>query len=134
VTRVCEECGGPLESQRSTAQFCTDTCGARNRRRRKREETPIKETRTFICKSCGETWKTAAKGRFKWCPACREARDLEGRTKVCGYRECGREFVDTTPRKVMSYCHPEHRRREKQFRSGKVQDASQFLKPDPVLR
>jgi len=130
--KVCEECGKEFEARRRTAQFCPGgACGARNRR--KRAHLPAKTTRTFTCRGCGEKWGTAAHGNFRWCPNCREGRDTEARMKTCAYRACGRRFLDTSPRGSMSYCHPEHRRREKQFRSGKVVRVDQFRKPDPVL-
>lgn len=46
---------------------------------------------------------------------------------ICGYRHCELESGNKI------YCHPEHRRREKLFRLGKVSDLSYFRKSDPVL-
>ena len=130
-TTTCEECGSEFEALRKTARFCSGACGARNRRRRKRDASPPSGVRVFTCRGCGCRWETTALGNFRWCPKCKEARDLEGRTKTCGYRECGESFLDTSPRNSMAYCCPEHRRREKQLRSGAVSDASRFRKPDP---
>jgi len=129
----CDECGQIMVRKRHDARFCSEACGARNRRRRKRVLHPPKKARTFTCQSCGAQWETEALGSFRYCPSCREEKDLEGRQKVCAYRECRRHFVDTSPKNCMSYCHPEHRRREKVFRSGKAAGVSHFRKPDPVL-
>jgi len=133
ATVECKECGTRFVPKRRTARFCTEACGARFRRREKRKANPPKKVREFKCVGCGEMFETAKKGRFLWCPACREGRDVEKRTKVCAYRECGREFLDGSAKSSMKFCCAEHRRREKLFRTGKVTDVSAFRKPDPVL-
>jgi hypothetical protein len=127
----CEGCGVEFQAKRETKRFCSNTCYARHRRAlAAKDKGPV--TRTFTCQDCGESWSTEEHGNFKWCAACREKREIAKRTKTCAYRHCGCEFVDTTPKSSMSYCHPEHRRREKLFRSGKARDLSYFKKPDPV--
>ena len=74
------------------------------------------------------------------CDGCKEkvalkaqSKSLESRTKTCAYRHCGRTFVDNSEYTGMSYCHDEHRRREKLFRSGQAVDLSYFRNPDPIL-
>jgi len=129
----CQECGILFKARRKGTQFCSEACGARSRRKRKREANPVVKERTFICRECHEKWTSEQKGNPRTCPDCRERFEIEGRTKTCAYRECNCTFVDTTPRSSMSYCHPEHRRREKMFRTGKVSSVLQFRRPDPVL-
>jgi len=115
-SQVCEECREEFHPRRKTARFCSDTCGARSRRQRKRETSPPKETRTFTCRSCGAPWETAAKGNFHLCPTCRETKELQGRTKVCAYRRCGQGFIDTSIKNGMRFCCPKHREGEKRLR------------------
>jgi len=129
---VCEGCGQKLEAHRGNRRFCSENCRARHHRKKKSEGRGA-IVRSFLCISCGKTWETEAQGSFKWCPVCREREAIQKRTQTCAYHHCGREFVDTTPKNSMSYCHPEHRRREKLFRSGKAKDLSYFRSPDPVL-
>jgi hypothetical protein len=131
--KICGACGDEFIPKRVSARFCSQACGARDRRRRAREQNPLSGVRTFLCSGCGQRWSSKEKGNPRSCPTCREARDVAGRTKTCAYRECGQEFVDTSSKNSMSYCHPEHRRREKQFRSGRVSCVGQFRKCDPVL-
>ena len=86
--------------------------------------------REFTCQTCGAVWSTDALGRFTKCPKCRETEDVAGRTKTCGYRNCGVAFVDTSSLNHMKFCCEEHRRREKLFRSGLAKDSSYFKTPD----
>lgn len=130
-TKVCDECGKSYPAKRESSKFCSEACGARSRRRRYRESNPPKTTRTFTCQECKRQWQTEAKGNFRYCPECREGRQREHRTKTCAYRHCGVSFVDTSPKNSMRFCCPDHRRREKMFRSGKAQDLSYFRDERP---
>ena len=116
--RDCDECGKPYEALRKKSQFCSQTCGARNRRRRKRKEGPIE--RAFKCRLCKRDWATVKPGNFHWCPECQgiriEANERAARTKVCGFRACGQEFVDTSSQNSMRFCCPKHRDAEKRLR------------------
>ena len=127
--RVCKGCGIEFKSATESANFHSAACYARYRRRLLREKHPVSEVRKFTCSLCGSQWETKELGNFKYCPACQEARDLEGRVKKCGYRYCGVDFTDTSPKNSMTYCCPEHRRREKLLRSGLAKDESYFRKP-----
>jgi hypothetical protein len=126
--RVCKGCGIEFKSATESANFHSAACYARYRRRVLREKHPVSGVRKFTCFLCGSQWETEKLGNFKYCPSCREAKDLEGRVKKCGYRYCGVDFTDTSPKNSMTYCCPEHRRREKLLRSGLAKDESYFRK------
>lgn len=140
LVRLCEECGRKFHTQRSDTLYCGEACGARARRKDRRKQHPAKDHRIFTCQnpSCGIEFRVAlAGGRPKFCPKCAvetlEAEDLRRRTKTCEYRHCGRQFVDFSPKNGAKFCHEEHRRREKMFRSGAIGSVQDFRKPDPVL-
>lgn len=46
--------------------------------------------------------------------------------KCCGYRLCGKTFLDASLKHSQKFCCPEHGRREKAFRTGKAKDESYF--------
>jgi len=127
---TCEGCGKTFESNRSNTRYCGPNCYARFKRKEDRKVNPVKKTRTFTCTLCGSSWETKAKGRFKYCPSCKEKKDVETRMKVCQYRHCGESFLDTSKKNTMKFCCEEHRRREKLFRLGKVEDESYFQYQD----
>lgn len=118
TTVTCEGCGKPFVALRAGTRFHDEACYARFKRRKHREEVPAKIVRTFTCQTCGTRWETAEPGNFRTCGACREKADVAVRTKTCGYRVCGREFVDTSRKNTMTYCCPDHRDREKRLRLG----------------
>jgi hypothetical protein len=128
TTVVCKGCGDPFVAIRAGTWFHDEACYARFKRRKYRELNPAKTTRTFTCGSCGKAWETDQHGNFHTCPTCREAAEVAGRTKSCGYRACRVSFVDTSPKNSMNYCCPEHARREKMYRLGKAKDESYFRK------
>jgi hypothetical protein len=136
ISKVCKGCSEGFVANRKDQDFCTENCYARYRRKEYRKLHPAKTKREFTCKECGKKWKTKAKGNFRFCPSCKDARDLQGRKKVCQYSHCGEAFVDTSPKNTMQYCCPEHRRREKLFRSGVAKDESYFKenKPQPTCK
>lgn len=89
--------------------------------------------RVFVCKECSVSWRTEALGRFTLCPTCSAKKVTNQHTKVCAYRLCGKSFVDTSLKNSQKFCCPEHRRREKMFRSGKAQDELYFRANKPKL-
>jgi DNA modification methylase len=128
----CIHCGKELLGALATTKYCS-VCKkalgakrAREKRKEKREANPISGIRNFTCKSCGVVWQTGLKGQFKYCPDCKEEQVLAKRQKTCQYRHCGEPFTDDSKQNSMSFCCPEHRRREKMFRSGKITGVSQF--------
>jgi hypothetical protein len=131
----CAGCDTSFAARSKLQRYHDDACRARHLRRLVREANPLTGIRTFTCKTCLKTWQTEAKGHFNACPSCRESlreqKELESRQKTCVYRHCGLSFVDTSLKNSMSYCCPEHRRREKLFRSGAVESESSFRKEDP---
>jgi len=129
----CKGCGEVFQAVRKDREFCDEACRARWRRREFRKVHPAKTTRTFTCQFCGKKWESSELGSPNKCTECKAAKELASRTKVCQYRHCGQTFVDTSEKNSMSYCHVEHRRREKLLRSGMAPDLSYFTKPDPVL-
>ena len=130
--KVCGGCGETFMARRRDQRFHTEACRARHYRREHRKLVPAKKERTFTCKSCGNQWTTEAKGSFSLCLACKEAKAKALTIKICSYRHCQKPFEDTSPKHSMSYCCPEHRRREKLFRSGIAKDESYFRSPDTV--
>lgn len=126
LTAICKGCGIKFQPSRRDNLFHDEACNARWKRAEMRKENPVKATREFTCKLCGSTWETAELGNFTTCPKCKEAKDVKGHTKVCGYRHCGESFVDGSPKNSMKFCCEEHRRREKLFRSGLAKDESYF--------
>lgn len=135
---ACIDCGVTLDGPNRDVRRCElhrlefDAGRARRRRAQKRLANPPSKTRTFTCRDCQNPFTTDKLGRFTRCPACVEKRDIEGRTKVCAYRECGETFLDTSPKNSMTYCCEEHRRREKMLRLGKVRGPSQFRDKEKV--
>ena len=125
----CKGCEIEFQASTKNQLFHSDSCYARYRRRLAREVNPPTGIRTFTCSTCLNKWQTKELGQFKKCPACKEKEDLESRTKVCNYRHCRVSFVDTSSQNSMSYCCPEHQRREKLFRSGLAKDVSYFRDP-----
>ncbi len=126
---VCKGCGEAFHTIRRS-KFHGPACYARYRRKMEREAHPPSAVRVFTCRLCGENWATAQKGSFHFCPECADKREVAGRSKHCEYRYCENpKFVDTSPKNSMRYCCPEHRRREKLFRSGKVLSVDQFRGP-----
>ena len=130
---VCKGCGKEFIRKNKIHDFHSANCRARWNRKQWRKKNPVKETRIFTCKVCGEEFETSLLGHFTTCNTCKEKKDIANRTKICKYRECRTSFVDTSHKNSMTYCCDEHRRREKLFRSGKVSSVSQFRKPDPIL-
>lgn len=137
---TCKGCGIAFIKVHKEHEFHDENCRVRYNRRKMRESNPVKETWRYTCSSCQVVWESKVRGRYKFCPMCREKHDqeqaVEGkakRVKSCSYRACGREFVDASLVSSMSYCCPEHARREKMFRSGKITDVSQFRFRDPIL-
>jgi hypothetical protein len=127
---VCKGCGEAFHTTRRS-EFHNPACYARYRRKLAREAHPPSMVRTFTCRLCGNQWTTAQKGSFHFCPECADKREVAGRSKHCEYRHCeSPKFVDTSPKNSMSYCCPEHRRREKLFRLGKVTSVDQFRGPN----
>lgn len=124
--KTCKGCTLKFVASRNDREFHDANCYARYRRRLNREANPPSKGRVFTCTACAKSWHTEALGRFSLCPECKEADDLVGRSKICAYRHCGEPFVDTSPKNGMTYCQPEHRRREKLFRAGLVKDESYF--------
>jgi hypothetical protein len=124
--KKCLGCGKTFMALRGFQMFHDVNCRARYYRAERRKVDPVKTSRTFTCCVCGQPWETEELGHFSKCPACKEKQEITGRTKTCGYRNCGVSFVDTSTKSSMSYCCPEHRRREKLLRSGKAQDESYF--------
>lgn len=122
----CRGCGVEFQATTRNQLFHSDACYARYRRRLAREANPPTGIRTFTCCTCSKQWQTKDLGHFRQCPSCKELEDVESRTKICGYRHCRTSFVDTSSRNSMSYCCPEHQRREKLFRSGVAKDVSYF--------
>jgi hypothetical protein len=131
---ICKGCGKEfLAQRRGTQEFHDKACHGRWRRRQFRASHPAKTTRVFVCQTCGISWETAEEGSFRYCPRCKEQQELEARKKTCAYRHCGQKFTDTSSKNSMTFCCPEHRRREKLFRSGLATNLDYFKKPDPVL-
>ena len=124
--KVCLGCSREFVASRRSQEFHDKACHGRWRRRLDREANPSTGIRVFTCTRCTSKWETKEKGNFLLCPKCKEEQDLEGRVKTCAYRNCGITFTDTSPKNGMAYCCTEHRRREKLFRVGSVQDESQF--------
>jgi predicted RNA-binding Zn-ribbon protein involved in translation (DUF1610 family) len=122
----CRGCGLEFQATTKNQLFHNEACYGRYRRRLAREASPPTGIRTFTCSTCLKRWETKDLGQFKQCPSCKEQEDIESRTKTCDYRHCGISFVDTSPHNSMAYCCPEHRRREKLFRSGVARDVSYF--------
>ncbi|MBU1767792.1 MAG: site-specific DNA-methyltransferase, partial [Candidatus Omnitrophica bacterium] len=131
-TVTCEGCDVEFAQTWKGKRFHSEACYAQYRRRLSREQNPIKKGRTFTCKNCSSTWSTEKPGNFTICPTCREAKKAAIRRKVCAYRNCGIEFTDLSLKNSSKYCCPEHRRREKLFRSGIAQDGSYFRDSKPV--
>lgn len=129
VLRVCVECEKNFMATRSSNTYCSEACVARAHRRKERIRVPSKTSRIFTCKACNQKWETAELGNFTICPSCKESTEVQARTKTCLYRHCGVSFVDTSSHSSMSYCCPEHRRREKLFRAGVAQDENYFKEP-----
>jgi hypothetical protein len=129
--KTCLGCGIDFRIKRRDQQFHNEACYARYKRKLHRQEHPVSGVRTFTCVKCNNTWQTSALGSFTLCPSCREAKEIEIRKKVCSYRYCGQSFVDTSLKNGMKFCCPEHRRREKLFRSGLVKDLSYFQDNQP---
>lgn len=127
--KVCVGCGCKFQATRKTQGFHNPACYAKYRRKLKRAANPLSGIRKFTCTGCGGIWETKGRGRFTRCPSCREALDLAGRVKTCGYRGCQITFTDTSTQNSMTYCRPEHRRREKLLRTGVAQDDTYFRKP-----
>jgi hypothetical protein len=132
--KVCKGCSCKFTASRRDQEFHDKSCHARWRRRLAREANPSSGIRVFTCTKCSAKWETKEKGCFFLCAKCKEEKDLEGRRKTCGYRNCGITFTDTSPKNGMDYCCVEHRRREKSMRSGIIQDASQFRDPTKAPR
>ncbi len=127
----CKGCGADFFPHSKRNLFHNEACRARYQRKQHRLAHPLSGIRTFKCKECLTSWSTTALGHFTLCPSCHEGKSSALRQKTCEYRHCGRAFVDTSPKNGMQYCSPEHRRREKLFRSGVAKDPSYFRKPDP---
>jgi len=129
---TCTVCGLELVGASSRTLYCVDcrkaldAKRAKEKRKQRRATNPLAGVRDFICQSCDKEWQTSLKGSFKYCPECKEERELSKRRKTCQYRHCGEAFVDDSKQNSMRFCCPEHRRREKMFRSGKITDVSQF--------
>jgi len=137
-------CGVDLPGAISTRKYCRPCAlkvDAERAREKRREAQAPKKDRTFVCADCSVAFQVPWDGgRPLTCPTCstkrlvkKEEQGLETRTKVCAYRHCGREFLDTSLKNIGKFCHEEHRRREKQFRCGAVSDVRGFRGPDPVL-
>ena len=94
---------------------------------------PAKTSRVFVCKTCGKSWSTESLGNFSKCPSCSELKVKEARTKQCLYRHCLQVFLDESSQNSAKFCCPEHRRREKLFRSGVAKDISYFRDPSRRL-
>lgn len=122
----CEGCGVTFLASRLSRRFCSDACYSRHKRKLKREASPLTGIRKFTCSECLAIWETKELGSFKLCPTCRARKEAQNREKTCSYRGCATKFTDTSPKNSMSYCCPEHRRREKLFRSGIAKDVSYF--------
>lgn len=115
IKTLCGGCGVAFLAQRKNQRFHDSNCAARHRRSLKKK---APAPRKFTCCDCGAQWSTEKKGNFRWCPSCREKRDLQGRTKVCQYRNCGETFLDTSLKKSSKYCCVQHRDKEKRLRLG----------------
>jgi len=126
IAVICKGCGVGFWAVRRSNLFHNEACYARYRRTLYRQANPVSGVRTFKCQKCGSSWQTSAFGSFKFCPSCQAASEVEGRTKVCEYRHCGEVFVDTSTQNSMKFCCPEHRRREKLFRTGLATDLTYF--------
>jgi hypothetical protein len=125
LMRVCW-CGTSFRVRRKDHLFHDANCYAKYNRALHRQENPSSGVRVFKCQRCSDSWETPESGNFKFCPSCKEALEIVGRTKVCAYRHCDLQFVDTSTKNSMKFCRPEHQRREKLFRSGLAKDLSYF--------
>ena len=125
LMRVCW-CGVSFRVRRKDHLFHDANCYAKYKRALHRQENPSSGVRVFKCQRCSNSWETPESGNFKFCPSCKEALEVVGRTKVCAYRHCDLQFVDTSTKNSMKFCRPEHQRREKLFRSGLAKDLSYF--------
>jgi len=137
LAKICIQCRRRFETLRADTKYCSDACGSQYRKQ-KRGGKPRKTHRTIQCKACENSFAIPLTGGVpKHCPSCAidiaENRELAARTKACAYRHCGRKFLDTSTKNIAKFCHVEHRRREKLFRSGRAADLSHFRNPDPVL-
>lgn len=124
--KICFGCGVEFRPKRKDHLFHDEACYARHKRKLYRQEHPASGVRIFTCTRCEKEFETSAFGSFKFCPSCRDEKEVENRKKVCAYRHCSQPFVDTSTQNSMKFCCPEHRRREKLFRSGLAQDLSYF--------
>lgn len=133
---ICKKCGISLMGLDKRLLHCApcklsiDAERARAKRQTHKSKTP---TYTYTCTSCAQQWTLPSWGHFTLCTACKEQREIARVTKTCQYRHCGRTFTDTSLKNSSKFCHDEHRRREKLFRSGTALDLGYFKKPDPVL-
>jgi hypothetical protein len=136
---LCRDCGVVLEGSIATKRRC-DECkrlagnaAARDQRAALRASNPPSKARTFTCEECQVQWTTEAPGRFRWCAECkskvearRAAENEAARKGVCAYRNCGRPFVDDSPKNGKKFRSSASRRREKEFRAGRVEDPTYF--------
>jgi hypothetical protein len=129
VIKVCW-CGVNFRVRRKDHMFHDEACYARYKRTLYRQANPVSGVRVFKCRKCPASWETTASGSFKLCPKCRDSVEVESRTKICLYRHCAQTFVDTSTQNSMKFCRPEHRRREKLFKSGIATDPSYFRDPN----
>lgn len=124
--RACKGCGQEFDSLSAIQEFHDKACHGRWRRKQQRLKEPAKTSRVFVCRACGQPWSTELLGNFSKCPDCSALKAKEARTKQCQYRHCRQSFFDESSQNSAKFCCPEHRRREKLFRSGVAKDVSYF--------
>lgn len=132
-TLTCRGCGIVFSAKKGDREFHDYECWRLHYKAERKKLHPPKTFRTFTCQKCHESWETEELGSFKYCAECREKEQIVQVTKVCNYRHCGQSFLDTSSKNTMKFCHPEHQRREKLFRSGVATSLDYFKNPDPVL-
>ncbi len=121
--KICKFCSNPFQAENLTHQYCTEACYKKYRRREYRKTVPAKTTRTAKCQICENEWEVPATGGWPTkCDQCKNQSDLDDRKRVCQYRHCNTEFVDTSKFQGMHFCSPEHRGAEKRIRSGATAD------------
>lgn len=136
---TCVDCGialkGPVREGRRCKEhkLKNDADVHREARTNHRKVVPAKTTRMWTCRICNTSREVPLGGAHPVCPDCKDTLTTKRRTHLCEYRHCGREFYDDSMQGNAVYCHVEHRRREKLFRSGLATDLSYFKKADPVL-
>lgn len=85
-TCEAEGCNQWFEPQRSTARFCSETCGARERKRRQRKKTgEAHESEVRVCEECDTHYNTVRDDQRFCSDVCRNRQDerrmFEGRTR-----------------------------------------------------